>query len=127
MFYRNHNRVSFSCGEELITKQSHKQECDIYNILKQYQKTGIINHINTNKPEYIQLPSDIDYQTSLNLLNQADQAFSSLPAKIRDHFSNDPASFLSAFSDPAQVSYLRELGLLNPEPLTSPAAPLEGG
>lgn len=121
-FYRPHARVTLDCGDEVITKQSHKDECDIHNILKQYQRTGIVQHINNRSPIYTDLPSDLDYQTSLNLLMEAQEAFASLPSQVRDYFSNDPARFLAAFQDSAQEDKLREFGLLKPKEAASPAS-----
>lgn len=114
MFYRAHPRVTLDCGDTLITKQSHKAECDIYNILKQYQRTGIITHVQSARPQYTDLPSDVDYQSALNLMLEAEQTFLSLPARVRDHFNNDPERFLAAFRDDKQADKLREFGLLQP-------------
>ena len=121
-FYRPHSPVTFDSGPIVVTKQSHKAECDINTILSQYKKTGIINHINTNQPMYTDLPSDIDYQTSLSILQQSQQTFDSLPSKVREYFENNPALFLAAFHDPSQADYLREWGFLNPEPNQRPSA-----
>lgn len=118
MFYRQHSRVTLDCGNHLVTKQSHKQECDINNILSQYKRTGILNHISSNQPLYTDLPDSIDYQQSLHTIMQAQESFASLPSVVRNHFGNDPAAFLAAFTDPAQTDYLREHGFLKP-----PAAP----
>lgn len=134
MFYRSaRRRVALDCGDQLITKQSHKEECDIYNILKQYNRTGIITHVQNARPSYQDLPSDVDYQSAMNTLLAADAAFAALPAKVRDHFDNDPAAFLAAFSDKSQEAKLREFGLLRPLPADAavagadaPPAPPEG-
>lgn len=122
-FYRPHARVAFSCGDELITKQSHKAECDIHNILKQYQRTGIITHVQNARPTYEDLPDSMDYQQSLNLIMEADEAFMNLPSKVRDHFKNDPGLFLAAFSDPSQRQTLTDFGLLQ-APSSSPPLPV---
>lgn len=123
MFYRRQRqRVALDCGDQLITKQSHKAECDITNILKQYQRTGIITHVQNARPTYQDLPSNVDYQAAMNLLIEADAAFLALPAKVRDHFNNDPAAFLAAFSDPKQEGQLREFGLLRPLPAAAAVA-----
>jgi phage internal scaffolding protein len=119
MFHRKHNRLQFSSGTELVTKQSSKAECDIHNILRQFSKTGVITHVQNARPSYGDLPDAIDYQFSMNTLLVADQAFAGLPASVRDHFNNDPGRFLAAFEDPTQTDYLREVGLLN----TAPPAP----
>lgn len=121
-FYRPHQRVTLDCGSEAMTKQSHKAECDIHNILRQYQRTGIINHINSKQPLFTDLPSNLDYQSALNDLLSAQAAFAALPASVRDHFRNDPRLFLAAFSDPAQADTLREFGFLNPKPAAQDGA-----
>lgn len=126
MFYREHKRVTLNTGDVLVTKQSHKQECDIYHILKQYQRTGIINHVNANQPKYQDLPDTLDYQSSLHIIMQAEESFASLPARVRNHFNNNPAEFLAAFTDPAQAEFLREHGFLKPSaPAVQPSPPPE--
>lgn len=123
MFYRKHPRHSFSCGDQLITKQEHKDECDINRILKQYQRTGIITHVQKARADYTDLPDSVDFQESLNTIMVAEQAFNDLPATVRAHFVNEPSRFLAAFNDPAQYDYLRSVGLLRP---TTPAPATDG-
>lgn len=125
MFYRQHARVIAPVGDHSMTKQSSKNECDINLILKQYQKTGIINHIQSHQPSFQDLPDQSDYQSSLHLLREAQNAFAQLPSKVREHFDNNPALFLGAFNDPRQYDYLREYGLL--KPLPAPAATPDPG
>lgn len=107
-------RKQLDCGDVQMTKQSHKQECDIYSILNQYQRTGIITHVQSARPQYTDLPDSTDYQTSVNILMEAQEAFQNLPARVRAHFQNDPGEFLAAFNDPSQYDQLREFGLLRP-------------
>lgn len=124
MFYRaNRRRVSFpqslglsDVGPE-ITKQSHKAECDIHNILRQYQRTGIITHVQAARPTYQDLPDAVDFQQAMNTLMAAQEAFAGLPARVRAHFNNDPETFLAAFQDKAQEAKLREFGLLKELPV----------
>lgn len=108
-------RHQVNTGDKMMTKQSHKDECDIYRILNQYQRTGIITHVQSARPSYQDLPDPIDYQTSLNILMEAQSTFASLPAKVRAHFQNDPGEFLAAFQDPTQQDTLREFGFLKPQ------------
>lgn len=112
--FRRHARirVSFSCGDEMVTKQSHKAECDINNILKQYQRTGIITHVQNARPTYEDLPSNVDFQQAMNTVLEAERAFLALPGKVRAHFDNNPERFLAAFYDPNQVETLRGFGLV---------------
>lgn len=135
MFYRKHPRVTFNSGNVVVTKQSMKAECDIHNILRQYQKTGIINHVQRSRPAFMDLPDQGDYQQALHTIMEADDAFSRLPAAVRDHFGNDASRLLAALSDPAQRAYLQEVGIFEaptaapsaPEPVRPPAAtPIPG-
>lgn len=113
MFARvNRRRVSLDCGDEAVTKQSHKAECDINNILRQYQRTGILTHVQNARPTYGDLPSDVDFQQAMNTILEAESAFLALPSKVRAHFDNDPERFLASFYDPAQAEDLRRFGLL---------------
>jgi len=114
-------RTPAPSGGPLVTKQSHKAECDINNILSQFKKTGVINHISQLKPEYSELPDNIDYQSALNIQIQADEAFLQLPSVVRRYFNNDPAMLLAALNDPDQHDKLVEYGILNPKPAPQPA------
>lgn len=121
-------RIQLDTGDLLMTKQSHKDECDIYRILNQYQRTGIITHVQSARPTYTDLPDHLDYQQSLHILMEAEETFAALPARVRAHFDNDPGAFLAAFSDPSQESTLREFGFLKPkeapnEPSATPLPP----
>lgn len=124
-FYRKHERVTFNTEGPVMTKQSFKDECDINNILRQYQQTGIIQHIRADYQAgaYFDLPSETDYQQALHIIMQGEQAFAALPAKVRLEFNNDPEQFLAAFTDEKQTDRLRELGLIDPvEPSTGDAS-----
>lgn len=116
-FHRPHPRVQFDAGTELMTKQSHKAECDINNILKQYKRTGIITHVQNARPTYQDLPDSIDFQQSMNTIIEAEKAFAALPSVVRRHFDNDPENFLAAFADEKQHDKLKEFGLIrSPDP-----------
>jgi phage internal scaffolding protein len=137
-FYRPHKRVVFDgtitnpiTGE--ITsppsraKQEFKDQCDMNNIIKAYRLTGQINHVAANAAQgrYEDLPDEFDLQQSLNVVREADAAFASLPAKLRDRFGNDPGKFLGFLSDPDNLDEARRLGIVNsaPKPDTGGANP----
>lgn len=128
-FYVPHDRVITPLSDEMITKQEFKAECDINNIIKQFQMTGIVNHINNAQPIFDDLPDSIDYQESIAIARRAEEAFDALPSKVRDYFGNDPQRFLAAFNDESQIGKLRELGLVQPLPdeaMRIPQAPSFG-
>lgn len=123
MFYRPHSRVTLDCGDIMMTKQAHKAECDIHNILRQYQRTGIVSHVQAARPTYEDLPDAMDYQAAIDLQLQAEAAFALLPSAVRDAYHNNAGVFLAALSDPAQEQQLRDFGVLKPKPPAAAPAP----
>lgn len=111
------------CPEPTKTQQQFKEETDINTIVQRFGITG-------------ELPSDVpvpqsgdfsdavtDYQTALNLVIAADQAFMALPAQVRQRFNNDPARLVEFVSDADNRDEARKLGLLVPE--TAPQGPIK--
>lgn len=110
-------RVQLHCLDETRTVQSEAEACDINNIMKKYEKTGLIEHVNA-AGRYENLPQSVDFQEAINLVMEAEASFEGLPAAVRKEFENDPAKFLLFVEDPENVERMGELGLLN-----DPAAP----
>lgn len=123
-FFRHHKRVPARTDSRVVTKQAHKAECDINNIVRQYQRTGIVQHIRADARAgaFLQLPELVDYQEAMNTMIAAQDAFARLPAKVRLRFNNDPEQFVAAFGEPAMDAELRSLGLIV-EPSTGSPAP----
>lgn len=143
-FYRPHKRLQYTgqlvnhkTGEVFTpparTKQQFVDQCDINNIIKQYTKTGQFSHLSANlaRGTYTDLPDPIEFQDSMNLVIQAENAFATLPSKVRARFGNDPAEFLAFIGDPANQDEAIKMGLAidnrpAPEPETAPAGPTGG-
>lgn len=126
--YLHRVRVHPEMSDEMVTKQSSKDECDIYKILQQYQRTGILTHVTPHQPRYEALPEVEDYQAALNQVMEAEAAFLTLPAAVRDEYGNDPRIFLAALTDPAQRDRLMEIGVFqkpDAPPIPPPAAAQE--
>ncbi len=104
-------RISFH--QPSLTKQSFKDETDINNILKNYNKTGLIN-TNNETPQYLDASMNMDFHQATNALITIQDNFDNLPAKIRKKFHNDPAEYLNFCSDPDNIEELRALGLAEP-------------
>ncbi len=113
--------IRISC-EKGLTKQSFKDECDINNILKKYEKSGILEHANKYQGQYADVTGTVDYQTALNTVMAAKDMFMSLPASIRTMFDNDPHEFLEFAQDPENQEAMIEMGLAE----RRPAAPESG-
>lgn len=110
--------------ERSRTKQSFKAECDINNIMRKFEKTGLIEHqarFQGRYGDFTNLPQS--YHEAVNQVLEAEEMFMTLPAKVRAHFDNDPGSFLAAVDDPARREELVELGLLRPNADNGAAEP----
>lgn len=108
--------TGLSCPEdESKTQQSFKDECDINTIVKRFGLTGEL-------PQDYQMPQSgdftgvSDYQSAMNAVRAAEEAFMAVPAEIRARFSNDPGKFMAFFDDPANRDEGLRLGLLQAPP-----------
>ena len=111
------------------TKQSFRDECDINNILRQFNVTGQLPS-GSVQPQYGDFSGITDYQSALNAVMAAQDSFLQLPAKIRAKFDNDPALFVEFASDEANKDEMKALGLLREQTVqavdTSPSEPVSG-
>lgn len=103
-------RVAFTCEGPSVTKQSFKDECDINMIMKKYQKTGAITHLNNRGGEY-GFADAIDFREALEVVNRAQDLFDALPSSIRKMCNHDPGEFLEFVQDPKNAEELVKLGL----------------
>lgn len=96
-----------------MTKTEFAQECDINVIMKRYEATGQITHLNQRQPMWIDAP-DMDFQGALHLVESARADFMALPSDIRTRFNNDPGQLLAFVADRNNLEEARKLGLLKP-------------
>lgn len=108
-------RLQTPGGGESMTVQADAEALDVNVILGRYIRTGDISAFNQRPGRFGDFSNVEDYHACLNKVNAANEAFQSLPAKIRDHFKNDPAELLTAAFDPARESEFRSLGLIPPD------------
>ena len=106
-----------------MTKQAHKGECDINNILKKFRDQGVITHRNTfegNYGDFTEVP--LSYHDAMNQVREADEMFQSIPAHVRAEFQNDPGKFLEFVQNPQNAQKMYDLGLSNSPPAKQEAA-----
>jgi len=101
------------------TQQHAKAECDINNILRQYDRTGLITHVNRATAQYGDFTAVNEYQESLNRVMSAQDAFMALPSAIRKQFENDPGAFFEFATNPANAEHMIEMGLAE-RPIETP-------
>jgi phage internal scaffolding protein len=108
-------RQTYECVGPSLTKQASKDETDINFIMKKYQKTGIVEHVNEFQGNYQDVSGSQPYQESLNQVIAAQAAFDSLPSSVRAKFQNDPGVFLTFVNTPGNRDELIKLGLIQQE------------
>lgn len=113
--YDAHKRVMQHVGEDSHVQQHLREETDINNIMSKYYKTGSITHLAGKAGQYGDFSDVTDYKTGLERILAADELFSSLPAKTRQRFSNDPAEFIEFATDPDNLDEMRKMGLAPPK------------
>ena len=119
---RDNPRFNLDCSNlPSLTRQEFAAECDINTLMSQYEKTGIISHINPRTPQYLNLVGVPDLQTAHEIIQNAAREFMALPATTRAQFDNDPMKFVKFAENPDNIAKMREWGLAPPE--ASAAAP----
>lgn len=97
--------------EPSLTQQQFKDSCDVNLILKTYMTTGQISHLNSKTGVYADLTSIGSYQTMLNTIISADNAFMELPAELRLKFKNNPQELINFLADTKNDDEAISLGL----------------
>ncbi|QXP08264.1 MAG: internal scaffolding protein [Arizlama microvirus] len=111
----NHRGDIDFTGEVSLTKQSEAQACDINEIMKRYEATGLLPMDDGRKPQYGDFSTMETFQEAQHIVAAANASFYGLPAHIRARFGNDPAQFLGfveqGATNPQVASELVEMGL----------------
>lgn len=106
-------KVGLDTGPSDRVQQHFKDECDIGSIMKRFNATGLVTHVNTYKPQYGDFTSVGDYHSAMNAVIEANEYFHSLPASFRERFGQDPKVFFEYLQDPANLKELQDLGILS--------------
>jgi len=116
------NPHALYCDDPSLTHQCFKDECDISNIMKRYTQTGLFEHMSSVRAQYGDFSNIPDYQSALNVVIEANEAFNSLDAKVRARFDNDPGQFLSFCENPENRNEMISLGLIEPGSIKTDAS-----
>ena len=127
--FRRYERVPtvLDCtGDPGLTEQSHKEDVDMHNIMRQFEKTGIVKHVAAHAGTYGDYVGAPGFQEAMNIIAKAESMFESVPAKIRAKFDNDPGKFVDFMQAPENYQAILDLGLdashlPKPEAVAEPA------
>lgn len=125
--YDPRERVAKDCGENMMTKQSFKDECDVNNIMNKFRRDGLLTHVAAVEGRYGDFGDVGSFHEAMNTVRTAQEMFETVPSEIRAEFGNDPGAFLD-WAVNADEAALREKGLLppasvDPDPDPAPGAP----
>ncbi len=119
---RNEVPLDFT-GQVSRTQQHFLDQTDINLIMKQWEKTGSIEHVNQHQGSYGDFTGAVDYATALTRVSDAQDAFDDLPSEIRKRMGNSPGVLLDFLSDPDNLEEAVELGLVAPPVIIGDPAP----
>jgi phage internal scaffolding protein len=109
---KHHRRVQIDFKDDKgLTEQSHKKSCDMHHIMKNAERTGVIEHLNAYPAGYGDMPSSTDFHEHMNAVVAAQEMFESVPSEIRKKFGNDPAEFLEFMEDNKNYEAIEKMGL----------------
>jgi len=118
--------VFFTVGPSL-TRQEFADECDINAIMRRYEQAGAgVNGMPRNpnlEPMYVDfttLPTDL--LGYMDMMNDAEKSFMTLPATVRREFDNSPVMFVEFAGNPDNIDQMRAWGLAKPAPAEPPKA-----
>ncbi len=89
------------------TKQCFKDDCDIEKIMRRFEETGTISHLEKFQGVYADF-SDFDFFEQQNKLSRGAEIFAELPAELRKEFNQSPGAFFSYVNDPDNAEELRK-------------------
>lgn len=119
--------VEFATEGESLTKQSMKDDADINFIIKQFDKTGVINHRNQYEGDYGDYSEAVTFDEAMRIVADANSMFETVPAKIRKQFGNDPGRFVEFVNNPENREELVKMGLAVDRPPAPSGTPDGGG
>lgn len=105
-------KVDEKGGIQYTTEQAHKRECDINEIIKKYDKTGLILHVSKIEAQFGDLTGR-DFKTMNDKVANMKSQFELLPVEIKKEFEQSPAKLLEFMENPENRKRAIELGLID--------------
>jgi phage internal scaffolding protein len=97
-----------------FTEQAHKRETDVNEIVKKYDKTGLITHIANFEAKFGDM-TGMEFQKAQEMVANAKSQFEMLPSEIRNRFANDPMNLLKFMEKKENRDEAIKLGLIHPD------------
>ncbi len=109
--YGDRGRSSFETTGESLTQQSHAAAADVRNIIKQYDRTGLIANVNKGIAQYGDYSEINEFSEAQQIVARANESFAQIPSHIREQFNNNAGLFFEFATDPKNSEKMIEMGL----------------
>lgn len=107
-------------GDKCFFQPQFIQECDINNIVAKYKRGETISHVTKARERYGNFDQFAGLADAYEPVLQANSAFESLPAELRNKFGNSPKSFLEFIDNPDNFKECVALGIYDAPPKEEP-------
>lgn len=104
-------RVTFKTEGESLTEQQFAEESQIINKIRKYDSQGFFDSINRNPAQYNDFTQVRDLADAIDQIEEARDAFQTIPSDVRKKFNNSPSEFFEFASKESNYDELVKLGL----------------
>ena len=109
--YSPQMRVSFETEGESLTEQQFAEESQILNKIRKFDSQGFFDSINRNPAQYTDFTQVRDLADAIDQIEEARDAFQTIPSDVRKKFNNSPSEFFDFASKESNYDELVKLGL----------------
>lgn len=109
-----------------LVQTQYKDECDLNVIMARYTPEQLKERFAAFNGVYGDYSDVMDYGQARMFVKEVDEAFMSLPAHVREKFSNDPMVLCDFLSDPANIDEAVSMGLIQRDEVEEVAPQVSG-
>lgn len=102
--------TGLACKDASLAQQNQKEEADINTIVRRFGLTGELPSVKA-MPQYGDFTHVTDYQSALNAVKEAEDAFAALGSKVRKRFHNSVVEFMDFMANGENLEEAIKLGL----------------
>ena len=104
-------RVTFETEGESLTEQQYAEESQILSKIRKYDSQGFFDSINRNPAQYTDFTQVRDLSDAIDQIENAREAFQTIPSDVRKRFNNSASEFFDFASKESNYNELVKLGL----------------
>ena len=104
-------RVTFETEGESLTEQQFAEESKMINKIRKFDSQGFFDSVNRNPAQYNDFTQVRDLADAIDQIEEARDAFQTIPSDIRKKFNNSPSEFFEFASKESNYDELVKLGL----------------